>query len=176
MEDLIILQCWEGQGLLDEFSLGGNNALVKNSTEHREQKDSNRYRLVEHLTFKPMDQLEMHLSSTLELRDSGATSEAKEHWYNFGISPVWFFTDNYQLAFQAGYSVVDADGSPKRTMTRVTIAPQVSPGGIWGRPVIRAFYSMTFWNRNNRGVIDSWGPYKGETSGSNFGLQGELWF
>ena len=57
----------------------------------------------------------------------------------------------------------------QKTLTRFTIAPQVSiSDSFWGRPVIRAFYSQTFWNRANRGTIDSSGPYAGKTSGASW--------
>ena len=166
-----------GKGLLDEFSLYGTAALEKGSEGHRIQEKSNRLRFVEHLTLKPLENIEFHAAATMELRDYGTQTAAREIWYNVGVSPLYYFTDHYQLAFQAGYSVVDRQLEKKRTLTRFAIAPQVSVSkSIWGRPQLRAFYAKTFWNRANRGQIDNGGPYESETSASNWGLQGEVWF
>ena len=165
-----------GKGLLDQFNLYGDLTAIKGSAAAREQRKSNRLRIVDHLTYDVNDKLSFHFGSTFELRDSGANSNNKEIWYNAGIHPVYFIDNNFQLAAQVGTSVVDAQGSPLRRMTRVTIAPQVGlRKGIWSRPIIRAFYSRTFWSRSNRGRIGGT-TYANETSGTNIGMQMEIWF
>lgn len=165
-----------GKGLLDQFNLYGDLTVIKGSAAAKEQRKSNRLRVVEHLTYDVNDKLSFHFGSTFELRDNGATNNNKEIWYNAGVHPVYFIDNNFQLAAQVGTSVVDAQGSPLRRMTRVTIAPQVGlRKGIWSRPILRAFYSRTFWSRSNRGRIGGT-TYAKETSGTNIGLQMEIWF
>jgi maltoporin len=63
-------------------------------------------------------------------------------------------------------------------MTRLTIAPQLAVGsGLWTRPLLRAFYSRTFWNRANQPAMASNAPsYSGSLDGQAMGLQAELWF
>ncbi|MCR9203755.1 MAG: carbohydrate porin [Halobacteriovoraceae bacterium] len=165
-----------GKGLLDQFNLYGDLTAIKGSNQAEAQRKSNRLRIVEHLTLDISDQLSFHFGSTLEIRDSGNTTNNKEVWYNAGIHPVYFLDENFQLTGQIGTSVVDAQGAPARRMTRVTFAPQIGlRKGIWSRPILRAFYSKTFWSRSNRGQIGGT-TYANETSGTNIGLQMEIWF
>lgn len=165
-----------GKGLLDQFNLYGDLTAIKGSASAEAQRRSQRLRVVEHLTVDVTDKFSFHFGSTFEWRDNGNTQNSKEVWYNAGIHPVYFIDENYQLTGQLGTSVVDAQGSPARRMTRVTIAPQVGlRKGIWSRPILRAFYSRTFWSRSNRGRIGGT-PYSNETSGTNIGLQMEIWF
>lgn len=165
-----------GKGLLDQFNLYGDLTAIKGSQSALEQRKSNRLRVVEHLTYDINDKLSFHFGSTLELRDSGAVRNNKEVWYNVGVHPVYFIDNNFQLAAQLGTSVIDAQGAPGRRMTRLTIAPQVGlRKGIWSRPILRAFYSRTFWSRSNRGRIGGT-AYANETAGTNIGLQMEIWF
>lgn len=165
-----------GQGLMDDFNLYGDLSVVKGSIEAQAQRDSKRVRLVEHLTYDVSSDWSLHFGATYELRDNGAAQNSKETWYNVGVHPVYFIDDNFQIAGQLGTSVVDADGASPRRLARVTIAPQVALArNIWSRPVLRAFYSRSFWSRNNRGRVGGQ-AYAHETSGTNLGLQMEVWF
>lgn len=165
-----------GKGLLDQFNLYGDLTAIKGSAEAEAQRNSERWRIVEHLTYDVNDKLSFHFGSTLEIRDDGSATNSREVWYNAGVHPVYFIDENFQLAAQVGTSVVDAEGAPARRMTRVTIAPQVGlRKGIWSRPILRAFYSKTFWSRSNRGRIGGT-TYANATSGTNIGLQMEIWF
>lgn len=165
-----------GKGLMDQFNLYGDLTVIKGSAQAEAQRKSNRLRFVEHLTYDLTDKLSFHFGSTLEIRDDGTASNNKEVWYNAGFHPVYFLDENFQLTGQIGSSVVDAQGAPLRRMTRITFAPQVGlRKGIWSRPILRAFFSKTFWSRSNRGRIGGT-TYANETSGTNIGLQMEIWF
>ncbi len=165
-----------GQGLLDEFNLYGDLTVVKGSASAKAQEDSSRLRIVEHLTYNLNPDWAFHFGATYELRDNGALQNNKEIWWNVGVHPVYFIDENFQIASQLGTSVVDPQGAPARRLTRVTIAPQVVlDKNIWSRPVLRAFYSKSFWSRSNRGLIGG-NVYRSETSGTAMGVQMELWF
>lgn len=165
-----------GRGLMDEFNLYGDLTTIKGSSAAKAQEDSSRLRLVEHLTYNLNQDWAFHFGATYENRDNGASTNNKEIWWNVVIHPVYFIDDNFQIAAQLGTSVVDPQGAPARRLTRVTIAPQVAlDRGIWSRPVLRAFYSKSFWSRSNRGLIGG-NVYSGETSGTSIGMQMELWF
>ncbi len=102
----------------------------------------------------------------------------KGYWVGVGVHPVVYINDHYQLTGQAGTSMVKNawEGNKVRRLTRFTIAPQVSVGrSIWARPVIRAFYSYSFWNDNNKGKVGA-DSYANENAGAAFGIQGEAWF
>ena len=166
-----------GNGLLHQFNLFGDVTLTKGSPEALAQEKAKRLRIVDHLTYDLTDRFSFHFGTTLEIRDNGSDRNSREVWYNAGFHPVYFIDENFQLTGQIGTSVVESEGSPARRMTRLTFAPQVGlRKGIWNRPIIRAFYSRTFWSRSNRGQIGRGTFYENETSGTNIGLQMEIWF
>jgi maltoporin len=63
-------------------------------------------------------------------------------------------------------------------LTRLTIAPQLSISeNIWGRPVLRAFYTHSFWNDQNKSNIAQNAPtYTNKASGGAYGFQMESFF
>lgn len=164
-----------GQGLMREFNLYAPLDTVKDSIESRRLKDSRRFRLVEHLSMEVGQDFAFHFATTFEWRDNGNSDEG-EVWWNVGVRPVYFFTDHYQIAFEAGTSIVNRKGEDLRRLTRFTIAPQVATSrSLWGRPVVRAFVSRSFWSRSNRGDVGAI-AYENSTSGGSFGLHIEAWF
>jgi maltoporin len=164
-----------GKGVMEDIQLYFS-PLGYNTTEYTVEKNKFRIRAIEHLTFKISPVLEMHTSASYELRDSGAAVNNKEVWYNVGVQPVYYITKHYQLAGVLGHSSVDKQGEEDRRLFRVTIAPQIAlSNNIWARPVLRAFYSHSFWSRSNRGKIGG-DTYKYETDGGNFGFQAEVFY
>ena len=164
-----------GKGVMQDIHIA-YSPLEIGTTNHNVEKEKWRLRAVEHLTLRVHPKLALHASATYEYRDQGLANGNKEIWYNAGIQPVFFFTKHKQLAAALGYSSVDADGAEDKRLFRFTIAPQVSlSDNIWARPVIRAFYTKSFWSRSNRGGVGGT-AYANETSGSNYGLQAEVFF
>jgi maltoporin len=163
-----------GRGVMEGLNLYGPQDVIKGSTRESEVKDAMRLRIVEHVTTDIGTRLALHAAATFEHRDSG--DGAKERWYNLGVHPVYFFSDNFQLAAQAGTSVVNRTGEEARRLTRLTLAPQVAPArSIWSRPVVRAYVSRSWWSESNRGRVGS--PiYADERSGSTYGVQAEIWY
>lgn len=165
-----------GKGLLDDFNVFGSPALESGSVAHKEQEKSNKVRMVEHVTYDLTSNLSFHASTSLELRDNGSVNNNKTTWWNVGVQPMYFISDNHQIVGVLGTSVVDSEGEAPRRLTRFTIAPQVSAGrNIWARPAIRLFYTRSWWSTSNRGSVGG-DTYAGETSGGSFGVQGEVWF
>lgn len=164
-----------GTGLLREFNLYAPMDTQVGSVEAAQLKDSRRLRVIEHMTREVSDRWALHFGSSFEWRDQGIET-AQETWWNIGVRPLYYLTDHYNIAFEAGTSLVNKKGEAVRQLTRFTIAPQVSISrSIWGRPLVRAFYSRSFWSRSNRGDVGA-RAYEGATSGGNFGLQVEAWF
>ncbi|MBL6988764.1 MAG: carbohydrate porin [Bacteriovoracaceae bacterium] len=171
-----------GSGILHTLGLDGDSAPEKDVSR---QDDAYRLRFVEQATLRLSSRVSFHFATSFELRYSGAHTTK---WYNVGIRPMYFFTDHYQVLAELGHSwikdnsEVNPDGSTLggRRLTRVTLASQVSVGkGIWGRPVIRLFYTMSFWNDANKasiGATDKAPTYASSNHGSAYGIQGELWF
>jgi maltoporin len=164
-----------GVGLLREFNIYAPMDTELGTSEAQQLKDSRRLRVVEHMTREVTKDWAFHFGSSFEWRDQGVETE-QETWWNIGARPVYYLSDHYQLAFEAGTSLVNKKGQDVRRLTRLTIAPQVSINrSIWGRPLVRAFYSRSFWSRSNRGHVGG-DAYRGNTSGGNYGLQVEAWF
>ena len=63
-------------------------------------------------------------------------------------------------------------------MYRLTLAPQLSlNSNIWGRPVLRAYYTHSFWNEDNKTFIAQNAPsYADKDSGGAYGFQMETNF
>lgn len=164
-----------GTGLMREFNLYAPMDTEIGSVEAAQLKDSRRLRVIEHMTKEVSERWAFHFGSSFEWRDQGIET-SQETWWNIGARPVYYLTDHYHIAFEAGTSLVNKKGEAVRQLTRFTISPQVSISrSIWGRPVVRAFYSRSFWSSSNRGDVGG-RAYEGATSGGNYGLQVEAWF
>jgi maltoporin len=112
--------------------------------------------------------------------NSGADANSHIRWTSVGVRPMYWFTDHFSLAAEAGVSNVndESDGHGSRNLVRTTIAPQLSLGkGYESRPVIRAFWTRNSWNDNNKGVVTAKTTSSADdTEASNFGVQTEIWF
>jgi maltoporin len=100
----------------------------------------------------------------------------KDTWITAGIRPQYNFTDNYSIAFEAGYDQGKSTGGDTKKLTKLTVAPQLSlTGGFWARPVMRAFVTYAKWNTAN-GDAGTNGAFGTKTNGMNYGLQVEAWW
>lgn len=171
-----------GKGLLQGFNIYAKLDNQTDSEDAKKAQNITRIRIVNHLTTNISDKFATHLALIYENRNNGASTDSTQvNWYSVGIHPVYFVSDHFQLAGQVGFSQVTSNKSDSTTLTRITFAPQISPAAnIWSRPVMRAFISHSFWNKNAKGKIGgnpySNNPYINNTDGTNFGFQAELWF
>jgi maltoporin len=113
-----------------------------------------------------------------EEADKGTTTNSRVRWGSAGVRPIYWFTDHVSVAFQAGISNVidESDGFGSRNLMRYTVAPQLSIGkGFYSRPVLRAFYSRTSWNENNK-TSAAGSSFANSTDMDSFGFQTEVWF
>jgi maltoporin len=173
-----------GYGLMEGLNIYGTPTL---QTTASPQKRAWRGRVVEHLSFQPTQRFAFHFGAAVEDWDPRkANIDSRGLWWAVGVRPVYFFTQHWQLAFEAGHSEIrirderDSAGAPVpvRQLTRLTLAPQLSLGGdLWARPVLRAFYSRSFWNTANRTFVAQDAPsFAGATSSTAVGVQTEVWF
>lgn len=173
-----------GQNLLEGINLYGNSAFDQTSGKAT---PARRWRFVEHLVLQPSERIGVFAGAALELWDPKRTgTDSRGSWISIGARPVYFFTKHYQLAFEAGHSIVEdhteknADGSSvgPRSLTRFTLAPQLSVGpGLWARPLLRAFYTRSFWNGANKSQVAVDAPsFAGASAGQAMGFQAEVWF
>ncbi|MNT20812.1 Maltoporin precursor [compost metagenome] len=129
------------------------------------------------------DRWAIMLALAAEYGDNGDT--AKRYFYEAGIRPIYFVSDRFQWAFETGYSRISNETEKvgnelvgPRDLARVTIAPQISfSKSIWGRPVLRAYLTHSFWNDSNKSYVAQSAPtFADRTAGTSFGYQFEAWF
>ena len=159
-----------GQGVLNNFNLYGDSTLVPTDPGDSQY----RLRFVNHTTYDVSSLWAFHLSVNHErLYTHGTTTE---QWMGLGVRPVYRVTPTFHLVSEAGSSIVQNKGAHR--LSRLTIAPQLSISeNIWGRPVLRAFYTHSFWSTNNKTNVATNAPtYANKTSGGAYGFQMETFF
>ncbi len=159
-----------GQGIMNGFNLYGDTLTTPGSTQSSEK----RLRFINHTTFDVNEKWAFHLSLNHErliVHDN-----TKEQWMGFGFRPIYRVTQNFHLVTEAGSSIVQNGGAKK--LSRLTFAPQLSINeNIWGRPVLRAFYTHSFWSGNNKSNVAQNAPtYAKKTAGGSYGVQMESFF
>lgn len=86
------------------------------------------------------------------------------------------FTQNFKLLGEAGYSQKKLQGQPTAKLAKFTIAPTVSTGPeLFARPELRLYATTAKWN-SAAGNVTGRAAFAGETSGTSFGAQVEMWF
>lgn len=125
-------------------------------------------------------------------------SDSAEGWdrsyFTAGIRPIHQITRNFSMQYQIGYEYLNDENNGNATkggMTVLTVAPTLNlEPGYWGRPQIRLFATYAKWSDGLMGSGKSSylagsnafqytgtdGALHYETSGMNFGIQGEVWF
>ncbi len=152
-----------GRNLMSALSVYGNGEMV-NGVDNQK-----RYtvRVVENMTRKAGEKIELHAASVVELRNVG---NGHNVWWDIGVRPVYFIKDHLHFVTELGHSEVVSSGT-LHTLSRVTLAYEIAINkSIWARPVIRAFFTNSFWNEANRASFD------GKKSGRSLGVQMEAWF
>ncbi|MBC7711833.1 MAG: carbohydrate porin [Rhizobacter sp.] len=159
-----------GQGVLNNFNLYGDSTLLPTDSDNAQY----RLRFINHTTYNVSEKWAFHLSLNHErLYTHGETTE---QWMGLGVRPVYRITPTFHLVTEAGSSIVQNHGAHR--LMRLTIAPQLSfSDNIWGRPVLRAFYTQSFWNVANKANVAQNAPtYANKISGGAYGFQMETFF
>lgn len=152
-----------GTNLMSAMSVYGDGEVVANVQNDKRTK----LRAVEHLTKKVSDKVELHASSTLELRNNGNKSS---HWWNLGFRPIYLISDHLRFVTELGHSEVNSSTS-SLTLSRLTFAYEIALNkSIWARPVLRAYASESIWNKANRA------NFQNKKDGHTIGFQAEAWF
>jgi maltoporin len=158
-----------GAGLLQGMNLGGSFGTDPTQTLGQAyNQNAHRIRFVEDAMWQPTKNFATAFGAVYEnwsLQD-GQTSG---RWFSVGARPIYFFTDHYSLAFEAGASNVRQAGeNGGKPMYRLTIAPQISPKPeFYARPVLRAFLTRTFLQGTSNALV---------STATSVGFQGEVWF
>lgn len=107
----------------------------------------------------------------------------KQKWISYGARPQYHFNDKWSLAVDFGHDEVKPNGGDRRTLDKITIAPQISAGRqFFSRPVLRAFYTYAKWNGAAQAAasagdaLSARGVFGSSSNGSTFGIQAEAWW
>ena len=90
-------------------------------------------------------------------------------------------TKNFKLVSEAAYVTKKPDGSDTQKLAKFTFAPTLSTGpGFWNRPELRLYVTTAKWNaaanaaeNGGAGVTNR---ANGDTKGTSYGAQAEIWF
>jgi maltoporin len=138
--------------------------------------DASRFRVTDHFTIQPSPRFAMQAVGVYQDTKYGGPN-SRETWISAGIRPVYFFSDRFSLALEAGMDW--ADSEPMGTdghLWKITLAPQVSRGGkFFSRPVIRPFVTYAKWSDDFKGLVGGI-PYENATDGWSYGIQAEAWW
>jgi maltoporin len=119
-----------------------------------------------------------------------------QKWLSFGVLPMFHFNDIMAIALELGHDEVDVEnGNGKQKLDKMSIVLSASAGpNKYSRPTVRLFYTYAKWNdaAQRAGIVGqsfTTDPVTGAVTcnastsvfgcaknGSNFGVQGEVWF
>lgn len=171
-----------GQGAMKDLNIYGSSAVPANNDI---QNRAWTWRFVEDWHRDVSDKWAVMVAAAAENSVNGDTVNNRKQWQEIGVRPIYFVTDRFQWVFEGGASrikdeseLVNGTQVGWRNMTRVSIAPQLSINkSMWGRPVMRAFLTHTFWNDANKADIGMNAPtFANHNEGTTFGYQFEAWF
>lgn len=171
-----------GKGAMKDLNIYANSELPANDDS---QNKAWTVRVVEDYTRDVTDTWALMFGAAAQYASNGKDANDIVQWQEVGVRPIYFVSDRVQWVFEAGYSHYkdesELDGTVPvgdRNLMRVSIAPQLSfKKSIWGRPVMRAYFTHSVWNEANKKFIASEAPtFAAKEAGSSFGYQFEAWF
>lgn len=98
-------------------------------------------------------------------------------YYTVGARPIYHFSKNFALQFEAGYQNIKADSaSEASSIMQLSIAPTFTLDlGFYTRPQLRAFVTYADWKNN--GWVGDWKVNTDpDGDGLNYGFQFEYWW
>lgn len=141
------------------------------------------YRLVEQLQWQPEgSKFSGMLTAVYQKNDKQAAGQDST-WISVGARPQYHFNDLWSVALELGQDRVKPQSGNTRTLTKGTLALQVSAGkSFWARPALRFFTTHAKWNDAAQAAaaadsaLSSTGVFGTKTSGTTYGAQVEAWW
>jgi len=167
-----------------EFQYSKDNAGLSQDTGNLGSNDSQRsWRIFDHWVFDPKNgnlNGAVFIGYGRQKEDNGGDAKT----FSLVARPVYHFTDAYSLAVELGTQRYTPDRGDTQSLTKLTIAPQLSVGkGFWARPVLRAYYTYASWNDAAKaaGVVQAKDKntalaFANKNNGSTYGFQMEAWW
>jgi len=108
--------------------------------------------------------------------DNGAGVTANAQWSTIGFRPKIGLTDHFSIEGEFGWEKTTMDNVADKTLNKETIALEWTPTTeFWSRPSMRIFFTNASWNNGAQGTVGGIN-YADKTSGSQYGVQTEVWF
>jgi maltoporin len=159
-----------GKGTGSNFS-----PVVQSPTE--KLGDSWRFRATESAVLQFSKKFSMMGDIVYQLTDNGFGSDSELTWTSAGVRPIYQFTENVALAFEAGADYVDSQPDDySGVLYKFTIAPELRFNFLFfGRPEIRAYLTYATWGDGFKGRVGG-DVYENDNAGLSAGLQAEAWW
>lgn len=153
--------------------------------------DVQSFRVVEQVLFEPHPDWSFFASGVYENNQQndglGSVIGGTRDWWSFGMRPIYYFSDYFNIAAEVGFDYIDFSNQDSRRLTKFTLAPQLSAGrGFWARPLIRAFVTYADWDDDAEDAATGGGgegipgsisdPALTNTDGWSIGIQAESWW
>lgn len=139
--------------------------------------DAWHFRVTDHFTIQPWKQFAVQAVGLYDKIHYGGPN-SDNIWYSVGARPVFFFTDRFSMALEAGIDWVNSDPLHKDGhLWKVTFAPlQISRGEkFFSRPQLRVYVTYAGWSDDFKGSVGGT-PYMEDTQGLSYGIQAEAWW
>jgi maltoporin len=138
--------------------------------------DQSRLRLMNILEYNFNQRLGLQAVAIYQHDDLGLVEDSDRHWYSIGVRPVYSLSQNYNLAFEAGYDYSKLESGEQGGLLKLTVAPEITPDwGLFSRPAIRLYLTWAKWSDEFRGLIGGT-TYADDTNGFSLGVQFESWW
>jgi len=138
--------------------------------------DAWHFRLTDDFTIQPVKEFAVQAVGIYDETHFGGPN-SHQRWISFGARPVFFFSDRFSIALEAGIDW--AKSEPLGTdgyLWKITLAPQISRGGkFFSRPVIRPFITYAKWSSDFKGLVGGT-AYENSLDGLSYGIQAEAWW
>jgi len=135
-------------------------------------------RLTDELSIQPTKTFGAEFVAAIEKNklDNGAGVTANASWATIGFRPKVGITDHFSVEGEFGFEKTTMDGIADKTLNKETIALEWTPTTeFWSRPSMRVFFTNASWNNGAQGTVGGIN-YADKTSGSQYGVQTEVWF
>lgn len=151
----------------------GSTGLNSNFGDQTATSKAKRYRIVESVNFQEGNWGGMGMLLWANEKDNTGRDTVST---SVGGRVSYAITRHFKLLGEAGVSAYKPDGGERARLTKVTLAPTISIGPkLMDRPEFRLYVTHAKWNRA-AGNVTGEPNFDGETSGTSFGAQVEVWF
>lgn len=151
----------------------GSAGLNSNFGDQTATSEAKRYRIVESVNFQQGNWGGMGMLLWANEKDNTGRDTVST---SVGGRLSYAVTRHFKILGEAGVSQYKPDGGQRARLTKFTIAPTLSTGPkLMDRPEFRLYVTHAKWNRA-AGNVTGEPNFDGETSGTSFGAQVEVWF